>query len=164
SPLPRAPQPEADQAVAPPRPLGVMADPEAPLALLSSRCRQTAVAKRFLIWLAGGEGIQMVRDAAPSMTVLRTETQAAPQSGGGGGYSEFLRTQLASLQLRPTLRLHRYDRYLAALDEQVLACLDGKATAQEALAAATKAWQSLTAEIGEKLQAQAWRQAQGLRN
>lgn len=162
-PLPRAPQPEADQAVAPPRPQGVMADPEAPLALLSSRCRQTAVAKRFLVWLAGGEGSQMVRDAAPSMTVLRADPPAAPPAGGGS-YSEYLRTQLASLQLRPTLRLHRYDRYLAALDEQVLACVNGKATAQEALAAATEAWQALTAEVGEKLQAQAWRQAQGLRN
>lgn len=159
-PLPKEPAAEAESTVTPPRPLGVMADPDAPLALLSSRCRQTAAAKQFLIWLAGGEGSQMVRDAAPSMTVLRTESQA----DGAGSYNEFLRTKLASLQLRPTLRLHRYDRYLAALDEQVLACLDGKVSAQEALAATSKAWQSLTAEVGEKLQAQAWRQAQGLRN
>lgn len=162
SPLPRAPQPATDHAAAAPRPLGVMADPDAPVALLSSRCRQTAAAKRFLIWLAGGEGSQMVREVAPNMTVLRTETAASPS--GGGGYNEYLRTQLASLQLRPTLRLHRYDRYLAALDQQVLACLDGKVSPQEALAATTEAWHALTAEIGEKLQAQAWRQAQGLRN
>ncbi len=162
--LPRASEADADQAASPPRPVGVMADPDAPVALLSSRCRQTAAAKRFLIWLAGGEGSQMVRDAAPSMTVLRTAAESAPQSSGGGSYSDYLRGQLASLQVRPTLRLHRYDRYLAALDQQVLACLDGKASAQAALAAATEAWQALTAEVGAKVQAQAWRQAQGLRN
>lgn len=163
SPLPRAWQAEGAPASAGPRPVGVMADPDGPVGLLSSRCRQTAAAKRFLIWLAGGEGSQMVREAAPSMTVLRTTAEAAGQAGGSP-YDEFLRGELASIQWRPTLRLHRYDRYLAALDEQVLACLDGKLSASAALAAASDAWKTLTAEVGEKLQAQAWRQAQGLRN
>ncbi len=145
----------------------VLPDPDAPLALISSRCRQTVAAKRFLVWLSGGEGSEMIRAAIGPMTAIRREvgaTTGEPSNSGSSDYASFLAERLSSLNLRPTLRLHGYDRYMAVLDREVLACLDGKKDANESLQAVSEAWQSLTAEIGPERQAKAWRLAQGLRN
>lgn len=147
---------------------GVMPDPDSPLGLISSRCRQTAAARRFLVWLAGGEGSEMVRSAAPQMTVLHSDSPGNGIEPAGGaepaGYDGFLAQRLSSIRHRPTLRLHRYDAYLAALDRQVLACLDGEVSPGDALAAASESWKALTAQVGADRQAQAWRRAQGMRH
>jgi hypothetical protein len=71
--------------------------------------------------------------------------------------------RLRSSQVRPTLRLLGYDRYLAALDRAVIDCLDGKVTAAEGLAQASAAWKELTKEYGLEGQAKVWRYSQGLR-
>ncbi len=145
----------------------VLPDPDAPLAVISSRCRQTVAAKRFLVWLSGGEGSEMIRATIGPMTAIRRDAGTATgQSNGTGAsnYAAFLEERLSSLNLRPTIRLHGYDRYMAVLDREVLACLDGKQTATESLESVSTAWQSITAEIGTERQAKAWRLAQGLRN
>jgi len=146
----------------------VLPDPDAPIGLISDRCRQSSAAKRFLIWISGGDGSEMVRRFGPGMTPVRGGETGGAMGGdrgdGGGGYDQFLKARLASPQLRPTVRLHGYDRYMAALDEQVLACLDGKRSSSDALAAAAQAWAAITAQMGVDRQARAWRLAQGLRN
>jgi hypothetical protein len=144
----------------------VLPDPDALLAVISSRCRQTVAAKRFVIWLSGGEGSEMVRASVGPMTAIRRPLEVSQETdiALSNDYATFLAQRLSSLNLRPTIRLHGYDRYMAALDQEVLACLDGKQTAAESLASVSKAWQSLTAEIGIERQAKAWRLAQGLRN
>jgi len=145
----------------------VLPDADALLAVISSRCRQTVAAKRFLVWLSGGEGSEMIRAAIGPMTAIRSDAAATtgePSGSGASDYATFLAERLSSLNLRPTIRLHGYDRYMAVLDREVLACLDGKQTASESLQAVSTAWQSLTAEIGLDRQAKAWRLAQGLRN
>ena len=181
----------------------ILTDPEAPLGVISGSCRQTAAAKRFLGWLAGGDGSELVRGALPGMTVCRKDTDGGPASGassapfaapggpspagrqggpspagrqGGassagqqGGsaagplYDNYLKMRLRSSQVRPTLRLLGYDRYLAALDRAVIDCLDGKVTAAEGLAQASAAWKELTKEYGREGQAKVWRYSQGLR-
>ncbi len=138
-------------------------DPDSPLGVIGSRCRQTTVAKRFLVWLAVGEGRQMIRSAGPAMTPLHADNTAVGDSDDSG-YDGLISERLASLQPRPTLRLHAFDRYLDALDARILACLDGQQTAAEALAAASLDWRAITDEIGVDRQARAWRRAQGLRN
>jgi hypothetical protein len=171
-----------------------LTDPEAPLGVISGSCRQTAAAKRFLGWLAGGDGSELVRGALPGMTVCRKDTDGGPASGatsapfaaaggpppagrqGGpspvgrqGGsaagplYDNYLKMRLRSSQVRPTLRLLGYDRYLAALDRAVIDCLDGKVTAAEGLAQASAAWKELTKGYGREEQAKVWRYSQGLR-
>jgi hypothetical protein len=162
-----------------------LTDPEAPLGVISGSCRQTAAAKRFLGWLAGGDGSELVRGALPGMTVCRKDTDEGPASGatsapfaapGGplpagrqGGsaagplYDNYLKMRLRSSQVRPTLRLLGYDRYLAALDRAVIDCLDGKVTAAEGLAQASAAWEELTKGYGREEQAKVWRYSQGLR-
>ncbi|HBJ35812.1 MAG TPA: hypothetical protein DDZ51_13910 [Planctomycetaceae bacterium] len=144
----------------------VLPDPDAPLAVISSRCRQTVAAKRFLIWISGGEGSEMIRATIGPMTAIRREPDVSGEPSGSmaGDYATFLTQRLSSLNLRPTIRLHGYDRYMAALDQGVIACLDGKQTAVEALAGVSEAWQAITSEIGPDRQAKAWRLAQGLRN
>ena len=142
----------------------VLPDPDAPIGLLSDRCRQSSAAKRFLIWITGGDGSEMIRRFGPGMTPLRGGETGDDRSGDGGAYAPFLKDRLASPQLRPTVRLHGYDRYMAALDEQVLACLDGNRSPADALAAAAQSWAAITAQAGTDRQARAWRLAQGLRN
>lgn len=148
-------------------PIAVSPDPDAPLGVISSRCRQTVAAKRFLIWLSGGEGSEMIRSTVASMTQIRSDSGMSDgenRTSTFNDYASFLAQRLSSLHLRPTVRLHGYDRYMAELDRQVLACLNGEKTAAQSLAAASQAWQSLTTEIGPERQAKAWRLAQGLRN
>jgi len=148
-------------------PIAVSPDPDAPLGVISSRCRQTVAAKRFLIWLSGGEGSQMIRSTVAAMTQIRSDSDRSDSENRAStfnDYASFLAQRLSSLNLRPTVRLHGYDRYMAELDRQVLACLNGEKTAVQSLAAASQAWQSLTTEIGPERQAKAWRLAQGLRN
>jgi len=142
----------------------VLPDPDAPIGLLSERCRQSSAAKRFLIWISGGDGSEMVRRFGPGMTAIRGGETRGDGSGRGGGYEPFLKERLASPRLRPTVRLHGYDRYMAALDHHVLACLDGDQSPADALAAAAESWATITAQIGTDRQMRAWRLAQGLRN
>lgn len=145
----------------------VLPDADTPLGIISSRCRQTVAAKRFLIWLSGGEGSEMIRSTVAPMTRIRSDsvsTGTESLAAESNNYENFLTQRLTSLNLRPALRLHGYDRYVAALDREVLACLDGEKTAADALAAASQAWKELTDEIGVERQMKAWRLAQGLRN
>jgi hypothetical protein len=142
----------------------VLPDPDAPIGLLSDRCRQSSAAKRFLIWITGGDGSEMVRRFGPGMTPIRGGETGGEGNANGGAYDQFLKDRLASPQLRPTVRLHGYDRYMAALDEQVLACLDGNRSPADALAAAAQSWSAITAKLGTDRQARAWRLVQGLRN
>jgi len=161
--LPRS-QSSADSVV---MPIAVLPDPDAPLAMISSRCRQTVAAKRFLIWLSGGEGSEMIRSIIAPMTQLRGDSGTSGGENRGStfnDYASFLAQRLSSLNLRPSVRLHGYDRYMAELDRQVLACLNGAQTAAESLAATSQAWKAITTEIGTERQAKAWRLAQGLRN
>lgn len=143
----------------------LLVDVDAPLGVISTSCRQSSAAKRFLVWLAVGEGRQMVRAAIPGLTPL-ADAASTPDSPDSHWqpYDRYLQQRLASVSLRPSLRLHAYDRYLASLDLQIQACLRGEQTPQQALQATAETWSQLTAEIGSERQAKAWRRAQGLRN
>lgn len=141
----------------------VLPDADSPLGLIGSRCRQTAAAKRFLTWVSGGEGSELVQGVLPGMTVSRVAQDLQGSAPAPDAYQRFLLERLTALQVRPALRLLGYDRYLQALDEAVLACLDGKLSAQDALTEAASRWQALTQEQGPEDQAKAWRFAQGLR-
>lgn len=142
----------------------LLPDCEAPLGLISVSCRQSAAAKRFLSWLAAGEGRQMVRAANAGFTPLKSNDVQDGNAGLDSPYDRFLRQRLTCVSLRPALRIHAADRYLATLDQSLLTCLQGDQSAGDALAAATAQWQQLTADIGVKRQAKAWRMSQGLRN
>jgi ABC-type glycerol-3-phosphate transport system substrate-binding protein len=176
SPLPRTANADesALQSVAP---MSTLLDFDSPVAILSSHCRQSDAAKRFLKWIIGGEGTSMIKSAVTGLTEVRAsgsatsfeadEVATGSESSGDartGVYSAVLSQNLSTLRIRTPLQLLQYRRYAKALDDAVLACLDGKQTAGEALAAAAEKWKALTTELGLKPQTQAWRKAQGLRS
>ncbi|MGI9474321.1 MAG: hypothetical protein ACR2NZ_22460, partial [Rubripirellula sp.] len=138
----------------------VLLDPFSPVLSLSANCRQTAVAKRFMDWMSGGEGSQNVRMQVPAMNELRGK---APASGDAALYDQWLATRLQSPLTVPTLQLLRGADYYAVLDEQVLRALDGVATPADALKEVSEAWQRLNEEVGIEAQGQSWRRAQGMR-
>ena len=148
----------------------LMLDPFSPVASLPAGCRQTAVAQRFLRWLAGGEGSGLLRREAAAMTVTRERTTAAeagsasePIAPADGRYTDWLRDQLASALTRPALQLLEAGAYYHALDTQVGRCLDGEANPEKALANVAEQWQKSTARIGRENQLRSWRRAQGMR-
>jgi ABC-type glycerol-3-phosphate transport system substrate-binding protein len=158
-------------------PKSTLVDCDSPVAILSSHCRQSDAAKRFLKWIVDGEGTGMIKNAVTGLTDVRAlrsvgsadssarnPEAAANVENKGGDYATLLTSALSSLRIRTPFQLLEYRRYMQVLDEAVLACLDDKQTASEALSAAATKWQLLTTEIGIKPQTQAWRKAQGLQN
>lgn len=150
----------------------LMFDPFSPVASLSAGCRQTAAAKLFLQWIAGGEGSGTVRRQVPAMTITRERPigasigpadAAAGEQDLAGGYPSWLRSRLSTALTRPGLQLLQAGQYHAALDEQVGRCLDGEAGPEEALATAAERWQKITDRIGVEQQRRCWMRAQGMR-
>ena len=162
-PLPRASEKDST-------PVQTLVNYDAPVAVISSHCRQSEAAKRLITWLVGGEGTSMIRDAVTGLTELRGDSEPLSRDGENSPlesrsvdqYRTHLSTSLSSLSIRTPLQLLQYRPYAEALDEAVLSCLDDKQPAQEALTQAAKTWAELTEKVGIKSQAKAWRKAQGL--
>jgi len=142
----------------------VLFDPFTPVGSLAADCRQTAAAKQFLRWLAGGTGSEVVRSQVSGMTVTRASagTGAAGGEPAGDGYEVWLKNSLEQAVTRPTLQLLRAGDYYAALDRQVERCLEGKKKPAAALAEVAHRWRKLTAAVGRESQQRAWRRAQGM--
>jgi hypothetical protein len=139
-------------------------DPFSPVASLSSQSRQTAASKRFIRWLSGGEGRDSVRREIAGMTVTRTtRTDGASVSASAGQrYDAWLRRRLQTPVTVPTLQLLAADDYYAALDRQVIRCLQGEIEVVDALATLANEWQAIADRVGMKKQRRVWRQAQGM--
>lgn len=150
-----------------------LVDHQSPVAIISSHCRQSEAAKRFLTWVLDGEGTDMIgaavtgvtevrSTAAPSAAQAKLPSQPSRAERSLSSYSAQAREALSALTLRPPLQLLEYRQYAAALDAAVLSCLDGEQSAQAAMSQAAEEWAALTTRIGVKAQHQAWRRAQGL--
>ncbi len=145
----------------------LLLDPFALVISLSSSCRQSVVAKRFIRWISGGEASESVRRNVSGMTVVRRSPATSVQGDSAGGvknrYDDWLASRLQTPVTLPTLQILNAGEYYHALDQQVLRCLQGKATAQEALGEVARQWQSITERVGTEKQLRAWRRAQGMR-
>ncbi len=151
-----------------PEPLQTLIDVDSPIALISTHCRQSETARRFLVWLAGDDGTRMLRHSINGFTELRIAIDATispptAEAELADDYATVLDQRLSSLAIRTTPQLIGYRRYIDALDQGVLDCLDSKSSAEHSLAEVAKQWSKLHAEIGIKEQSTAWRKAQGLR-
>ena len=167
------------------RPTQTLVSAESPVAIISSQCRQSIAAKRFLNWMVGGDGTSMVRSVVTGLTDLRrsrepnraaSNTSASEgdsfakspdnevEESGISSYGSVLAKSLSSLSMRTPLQVLEYRKYAESLDAAVLSCLDGKQSAQDSLTNAAKKWTELTDKIGIKEQSKAWRKAQGLRS
>lgn len=140
----------------------VLFDPFSPVVLLASSCRQSAVAKRFMTWMSGGEGSRTVRREVRGMTDTRVHLTSSP-STEGSNYDRRLSERLASPVTMPTLQLLGGCEYYAVLDEQVIRAINEEVSPREALQAVAQQWQAITDRVGRKDQRRVWRRAQGMR-
>jgi hypothetical protein len=145
----------------------LLLDPFALVISLSSNCRQSVVAKRFMRWISGGEASESVRRHVSGMTVVRRSPATSVQGDSAGGvknrYDDWLASRLQSPVTLPTLQILNAGEYYHTLDQQVLRCLQGEATAQAALGEVARQWQAITERVGVAKQLRAWRRAQGMR-
>jgi ABC-type glycerol-3-phosphate transport system substrate-binding protein len=146
----------------------VLLDPFSPVISLSSNCRQSAAAKRFIQWIGGGVGSDSVRQQAAGMTAIRMSSAVSTSgdsiSGSVTSYNQWLAARLSSPITIPTLQILRGSQYYTALDAQVIRALNGEATPEQALAEVSKRWQATTDSVGLDIQLRAWRRAQGMRS
>lgn len=143
----------------------VLLDAFSPVITLASSCRQTAIAKQFMIWISGGEGSQSARRQIAGMTDTRAQGSAAAEvsTSAVSAYDLQLMSRLASPVTMPTLQLLAGADYYGALDQQVIRALRQEATPEEALAAVADQWQAITRRVGEEKQLRVWRRVQGMR-
>ena len=144
----------------------VLLDAYAPAISLSSGCRQSAVAKRFIKWMSGGDGSENVRKQIPSMTLTRSANGIAssePVSVRRDSYETWLTERLKSTTTLPMIQLDRASSYYHQLDRQVTRCLHGEASPEQALRDVSRRWQDLTMQVGIEKQLRQWRRCQGMR-
>ncbi len=93
----------------------VLLDPFALVISLSSKCRQSVVAKRFMRWISGGEASESVRRHVSGMTVVRGAPARAVQGDSAGGvknlYDDWLMSRLESPVTLPTLQILNAGEY-----------------------------------------------------
>lgn len=143
----------------------VLLDSFSPVVAMAASCRQSAVAKRFMIWLSGGEGSQSVRRQVRGMTDTRVELAGnfSPQGVSSSNYDLQLLERLSSPVTMPTLQLLGSGEYYRVLDQQVVRALNQELAPAEALAEVADRWQSITERVGIESQLRVWRRAQGFR-
>lgn len=130
-----------------------------PVAMLSANCRQTEASKTFVGWLSGGEGSQSSRQKLPPMHPVRESVQ----NEAATPYVSWIKKPLRTAVALPTMQVIAAGEYYRVLDQSITRCLDGKASADEALKDTAKQWNQITARIGVDEQLRAWRRAQGMR-
>ena len=132
----------------------------APLACISSGCRQTDASKRFIGWLSGGERISSVRQQIDRFSKTR-DKQDEELRQSISTYSRWLAERLQTRQVVPSLVLPGADQYQRALDNHVTRCLAGERSAAEALADAANDWEAITERLGRPQQTVAWKKTLG---
>jgi hypothetical protein len=143
----------------------VLLDLFSPVIGLAASCRQTALAKQFMVWISGGEGSRPVRQQVLGMSETRGRTTlaAGPTSANESSYDRQLMRHLANPVTMPTLQLLEGGSYYGVLDRQVIRAIQGEATPSEALAEVAAQWESITERVGQEDQVRVWRRAQGMR-
>ena len=143
----------------------VLLDPFSPVALISSGCRQSGASRKFIDWLAGGDGSEGIRKQVDRLSVTRmaSATDGESRQQSTSQYNRWLRRRLTTPSNLPSLQLVSAGEYYRVLDEQIGKCLDGDVKPAEALQVVSQKWQAVTDRVGVTLQTSIWRQAQGMR-
>lgn len=130
----------------------------------------TGAAWAFLTSLRTHDWGKQVRQASLGLTIPVLEKDdpgkwlASPtERTVGREYVSALKSSLEHGQWLDALRIPGRSRYLAALDRAVQQAVRGEKTPAEALAEASAAWKSITAELGLDAQRTAYRRSLGLR-
>ncbi|MCI0737851.1 MAG: hypothetical protein L0Y72_02320 [Gemmataceae bacterium] len=139
--------------------------------LLASATRSTKEpdgARRLLAWLASGEQSLKLASSARATPFRDSQTDGGTSWRWPGVPESVSREYALALEAASrqplwldALRIPGRNEYLAALDQAVLAALEGQ-TPAEALAKATADWQSITDKHGRDAQRRAYRQSLGI--
>lgn len=132
---------------------------------------QPQAALQLLGWLSGPQWSERVSPTAANTTLFRRSHLKSPQRWvdprldelAALSYAETVEKTLGSGEVFGAPRIAGRERYLAAIDDAVLATLAGEKTSEEALAEAAEAWRKTTDELGLEGQRTAYRHSLGLR-
>ncbi|GAA5510630.1 hypothetical protein [Novipirellula caenicola] len=143
----------------------LLLDPYSPVISLSAMCRQSAVSKRLMDWITGGDGSEAIRRQISSVTTTRAMVQSeiAAEPRRQSAYETWLTQRLRTPVTLPPLQLFDAGEYYSVLDSAILEAIDGKIKAKPALDRVAKQWDAITERVGREKQLSAWRRAQGLR-
>ncbi|WP_442507348.1 hypothetical protein SH528x_006262 [Novipirellula sp. SH528] len=143
----------------------LLLDPYSPVISLSAMCRQSAVSKRLMDWITGGDGSESIRRQVSGVTTTRAMVQSeiAAEPRRQSAYESWLTQRLRTPVTLPPLQLFSAGEYYSVLDSAVIEAIDGKIDAKSALDRVAKQWDTITERVGREKQLSAWRRAQGLR-
>ncbi|MCE9527075.1 MAG: extracellular solute-binding protein [Planctomycetales bacterium] len=127
-------------------------------------------AENMATWMAGSEVSTQICPASTDTTLFRISQEPdvthwlgdVSESGAREYVATLRQTQERTLQSQG-MRLPGRQEYLSALDQAVLDALQGKQSAEEALAAAAAAWDKITARRGLDVQRTALERSLGLK-
>ena len=129
--------------------------PMSPVALISSRCRQSRLAGQFCQFISGGQSSTDLRRRWPSATPVRRNDGRS--TAADRVFADMLQTPLVA----PTMRILGGAQYYGALDEAVHACLTGDTPPAEALRRVSQQFEALTEHYGRENQLRAMRRNLG---
>ena len=139
------------------------------LGAVTSTAADIAEAENFLTWLASSQVSQQVSPNSSFTTLFRSsQTDSAARWTGSLGddatrsYVEAFEQSQQLPRYLSSIRLPGREEYLAALDQAVWDRVAGKKTSEEALAAATENWKSITKSLGLEQQRQANQRSLGM--
>jgi multiple sugar transport system substrate-binding protein len=146
------------------------------LGLVSAESGSTDAAFQLLFWLSGEDLSPRFCTASPATTLFRESHLRTPGPWVESPMPEAAAAQYVATLYDPAtldgalrreqfifaLRIPGRERYLAALDEAVLAAVRGELEPAEALAQAAEKWRDVTSEFGPDRQKQAFRRCLGL--
>ncbi len=140
---------------------------------LSASCRQSSAARSLMSWMVSADGINALRGSDNGVLPIRREILEAEDSDRvftttsndplQASFDAHLVRNLGTAQIRPSLRIPAASQYMEILDRQVIAACEGEITSEDALQQVVTQWEQLTEKLGRREQANAWRQAQGMR-
>ncbi len=142
----------------------VLFDPLTPIASISAACRQSALAKRFLAWLANSEGNTAIgRSISGVKQVLSPVQSEAESSSERSPYARWLQQVWKTPLSSPGLQLIRGGEYYQILDREIGKALDAESKPAESLRSVAAQWRALSKQVGVDTQLRVWHQSQGRR-
>lgn len=134
-----------------------LVDPMSPVAMVSSRCRQSQLANQFVQFISGDATGTETRQTISSATPVRISDL------GVNAYQQIWARELGSPLIVPTLRILSGWQYYRALDDAIIKCFGGEVDPSSALRSVAEQWDALTQRIGRNDQLRSMRRNQGFR-
>ncbi len=129
------------------------------MASMSANCRQSTRATALLRWLGSSETRQAL---APLILGIESAVSISGTDSSAWQAAELTREMAAGERVTSELRLARAEEYRQVLANHLLDVISGNATATEALAATSEAWQAITESRGRLVQRADYERSLGL--